>query len=145
MEAVVKIESEVVIEAPLARVWSLVAEPGWWVGKDHPTDVELRPGDLHVASNKTDGTYPIQVVAVEEQSYVAFRWAPTSPGAAPNEHNSTLIEFTVNDEGDRMRVTVVESGFETLNLPEEASRRAVELNTAGWRSELDDLRSRATS
>ncbi len=32
-EAADRIERQVTINAPLERVWRLVSEPGWWIGR----------------------------------------------------------------------------------------------------------------
>ena len=36
-----RIEQQIVIHAPLDRVWDLVSVPGWWV----PTEVETEPDE----------------------------------------------------------------------------------------------------
>lgn len=138
-----KIERDVLISAPVERVWSLVAEPGWWVGEDHPTGVELREGAIFVAENETDGKFPTRVEKVEPQRYIAYRWASAFPGASPDDSNSTLIEFTLTPEGDQVRLTVVETGFEKLDAPEEIRRKSLADNTGGWESELAEFMRRA--
>ena len=51
----------------------------------------------------------------------------------------TLVEFTLATEGDRTRVTVVESGWTKLRTNAEEQARLREGNTHGWKHELGDL------
>lgn len=131
-----KIERDVLIDAPLERVWALVTEPGWWIGEDRPTGVELREGDVHVVSTKEHGSYPTRVERVEPPRYVAYRWASSWPDTTPDERNSTLIEFTLAEESDGVRLTVVESGFESVEAPEDVRRKTFDDNSGGWTEEL---------
>jgi uncharacterized protein YndB with AHSA1/START domain len=62
-------------------VWSLVSAPGFW-GAD-PEGVKgttAVAGESTVARNPEFGEFPVRVVKVEPPSYVAYRWAPASPG-----------------------------------------------------------------
>ena len=80
------------------------------------------------------------MVSVEPRTYTAFRWASEFHGAVPAAGNSTLVEFFVRPAGDDVSVTVVESGFAALDLPEAARESAWKDNTGGWESELVLLR-----
>ncbi|MFC9328431.1 SRPBCC domain-containing protein, partial [Kitasatospora sp. NPDC057015] len=106
------IERDTLIDASIERVWSLVSAPGFWVADPESvrgtTAVE---GESTVARNPEHGEFPVSVVKVEPPLYVAYRWAPASPGQELTEGNSTLVEFTLSAEGDKTRLTVVESGF----------------------------------
>jgi uncharacterized protein YndB with AHSA1/START domain len=137
------IEREVVIEAPLERVWELVTEAehlGRWFG-DAGAEVELRPGGALELRWTEHGTSRGRVEAVEPRRLFAFRWAPFSDpgGLDPTEGNSTRVEFTLSEEGDGTRLRVVESGFETLATSEEQRGRNLDANTEGWRMELGEL------
>jgi hypothetical protein len=82
-------------------------------------------------------------VEIRPQSYAAFRWASQAPGADLAPGNTTLIEFFVDDAGDGVTVTVVESGFAALDVPEEVRQSQLKDNTGGWSEELGSLRTRA--
>ncbi|MFF2076762.1 SRPBCC domain-containing protein [Kitasatospora sp. NPDC058162] len=139
-----RIERETLIEAPLERVWSLVAEPGFWVAdKAGLPGTVAREGEETVAKNPEYGDFPVRVEKVEPPTYLAYRWASAFPGEELREDNSTLVEFTLTPEGGRTRLRVVESGFAALAGPEELRGKAVEDNTGGWGQELDALRKRA--
>ncbi|MFJ7949184.1 SRPBCC domain-containing protein [Streptomyces sp. NPDC096354] len=139
-----RIERETLIEAPLERVWSLVAEPGFWVAdKASLPGTVAEEGASMVAKNPEYGDFPVRVEKVHPPTYLAYRWASAFPGEELREDNSTLVEFTLTPEGDGTRLRVVESGFATLAGSEELRRRAVKDNTGGWPQELDALKARA--
>jgi uncharacterized protein YndB with AHSA1/START domain len=139
-----RIERETLIAAPLERVWSLVAEPGFWVAdKASLPGTVARQGESVVARNAEYGDFPVRVEKVEPPTYLAYRWASAFPGEDLREDNSTLVEFTLTREGDQTRLRVVESGFAALAASEELRSQAVKDNTGGWPQELDALRARA--
>lgn len=141
------IEREVVIEAPVEKVWELVTKPehlGRWFG-DAGAEVDLRPGgalELRWAEHQARG----RIEAVEPPRLFVFHWAPFEDpaGAQPTDDNSTRVEFTLSEEGDGTRLRVVESGFDSLATSEEQRRRNHEGNTDGWRRELGELQEYAT-
>jgi len=140
-----RIERETLIAAPLERVWSLVAEPGFWATDDKASlpGTVAREGESVVARNAGYGDFPVRVEKVEPPTYLAYRWASAFPGQELREDNSTLVEFTLTPEGDKTRLRVVESGFAALAGSEELRRKAAKDNTGGWPQELDALKRRA--
>jgi uncharacterized protein YndB with AHSA1/START domain len=140
-----RIERETLIAAPLDRVWKLVAEPGFWVADDEAaiSGTVAREGESMVAKNAEYGEFPVRVEKVEPPTYVAYRWASAFPGEELREDNSTLVEFTLTQEGDQTRLRVVESGFASLAGSEELRRQAVKDNTGGWPQVLDAFKKRA--
>jgi len=137
------IKRDTLIDASVERVWSLVSAPGFWVADPESvkgtTAVE---GESTVAKNPEFGEFPVRVVKVEPPSYVAYRWAPASPGQELTEGNSTLVEFTLSAEGDKTRLTVVESGFAALAVSEEVRATTVANLTEGWPQVLDAAKKR---
>ncbi|MEV6520782.1 SRPBCC domain-containing protein [Longispora sp. NPDC051575] len=137
------IERDTLIDASVERVWSLVSAPGFWVAEPESiqgtTAVE---GESMVAKNPAFGEFPVRVVKVQPQSYVAYRWAPATPGQELTEGNSTLVEFTLSPEGDKTRLTVVESGFAALDVSEEVRAQTISNLTAGWPEVLDATKKR---
>ncbi|MFP3989675.1 SRPBCC domain-containing protein [Streptomyces sp. E11-3] len=139
-----RIERETLIEAPLDRVWSLVAEPGFWVGDPESLPGTVaREGESMVARNAEYGDFPVRVEKVQPPTYLAYRWASAFPGQELRDDNSTLVEFTLTPEGDTTRLRVVESGFAALAGSEELRGKAVEDNSGGWPQVLDALKKRA--
>ncbi|BFV61077.1 SRPBCC family protein [Kitasatospora sp. CMC57] len=137
------IERDTLIDASVERVWSLVSAPGFWVADPESlkgsTAVE---GESMVAKNPEHGEFPVRVVTVRPPLYVAYRWAPASPGEELSENNSTLVEFTLSAEGEKTRLRVVESGFAALAVSDEVRASTVENLSAGWPQVLDAARKR---
>ncbi|MFE9560356.1 SRPBCC domain-containing protein [Streptomyces sp. NPDC006487] len=139
-----RIERDTLIEASLERVWSLVAEPGFWVADEGSlAGMVAREGESVVAKNSEYGEFPVRVEKVEPPTYLAYRWASAFPGQELREDNSTLVEFTLSREGDKTRLRVVESGFAALAGSEELRDKALKDNTGGWPQVLDAFRKRA--
>ena len=83
-----RIESETLIAAPLERVWSLVAEPGFWVAETATiSGTVAREGETMIAKNPHHGDFPVRVEKVTPPTYLAYRWASAFPGQA-------LVSFT---------------------------------------------------
>ena len=136
-----QIEREVVIAAPVERVWAAITEAehlGTWFGDDG-AEVDLRPGGTLTLRWKEHGTFHTTIAAVEPPRLLSWRWT-INAGEEPREDNSTLVEFILTPEGDGTRLRVVESGFRGLDLPEEQRAARVADNTQGWFEELEELR-----
>jgi uncharacterized protein YndB with AHSA1/START domain len=135
-----RIESEVLIEAPVDVVWSIVTEAehvGKWFSDS--AEIELEPGGKAVLNWDEYGTRLGRVERVEPPRFISFRWARPA-GAEPTEGNSTLVEFTLSAEGEGTRLQVVESGFRELDGTDEEKAEYAEGNTRGWAKELGELR-----
>ncbi len=141
------IEREVLINAPVAKVWAAVTTAehiGTWFGNAGAT-IDLRPGGSMTCSwrdGTTVDTIDAIVEKVDEPHLFAFRWArPHEKVAGPS--NATLVEFTLSAEGAGTRLRVVESGFAELDKTEELVAAHVADNTDGWLHELEELRTYA--
>lgn len=136
-----EIEREIIVDAPIARVWAAITEArhvGSWFG-DSGAEIDLRPGGTMSVSWAEYGTVRAVVERVEPPHVFAYRWARPM-GAEPTAGNSTRVEFMLVAEGARTRLRVVESGFRALDVSAEDQARHAEENTRGWKSELDELR-----
>ena len=127
-----QIERETVIAAPVERVWSLLTEAehlGRWFG-DAGAEIDLRPGGAISLTWDEYGTVRGRVVDVEPLKRFSYRWAVLRESQSePVEGNSTLVEFTLEAEGDGTRLRVVESGFDTLFADPEKRAQRYEDNT----------------
>ena len=137
-----QIERETVIAAPVERVWALLTEAehlGRWFG-DAGAELDLGPGGALSLTWEQHGTVHGRVVEVDAPRRFSYRWAVLRESQSePVEGNSTLVEFTLEAEGDATRLRVVESGFDTLFADPEKSAKRYEDNTKGWGSELAEL------
>jgi uncharacterized protein YndB with AHSA1/START domain len=135
-----QIEREVVIDAPIERVWALITEAehfGAWFA-DSGADIDLRPGGAMSLSWAEHGTVRARVERVEPPRLFAYRWA-NAVDVDPVEGHSTLVEFSLTTEDAGTRVRVVETGFATLDTSEADRLRQVDDNTKGWGIELGHL------
>jgi uncharacterized protein YndB with AHSA1/START domain len=141
------IERETVINAPVERVWELITQAehlGRWFG-DAGAEIDLRPGGAMALRWTEYGTTCGRVVAVEPHTRFSYRWAPFKDpsGDEPGEGNSTLVEFTLQPEGDGTRLRVVESGFASLATSDAQRQQNLTGNTEGWEFETGELRAYA--
>jgi uncharacterized protein YndB with AHSA1/START domain len=134
-----RIEREILIDAPLDVVWAVVTEPehirGWF---SDAVDLDLRPGGRAVLHWNGHGTFHGRVERVEPPHFFSFRWV-VDPDQDIADENSTLVEFSLNAEGDSTRLRVVESGFQDLAGPEDERQRHFDGHRRGWESELGEL------
>ena len=139
-----RIEREILIDAPLDVVWSVITESdhvsGWF---SDSAAIDLRPGGAMVLTWEGHGSEHWRVETVDPPHFVSFRWMRA--GAELREDNSTLVEFSLTPEGESTRLRVVESGFrELLGSPEENAKDAEE-HGRGWELELRQLREYVSS
>jgi uncharacterized protein YndB with AHSA1/START domain len=146
-----RIEKEVLLKAPLDRVWRAISDAdefGHWFGARFdgpfvpgasvtgvisPTTVDA---DVAKAQEPYAGTADTwQIVAVEPQRRLAFRWHPyaVEPGTDYTDEPTTLVEFTLDDTADGVLLRIVESGFDAI--PAERRAAAFEGNSEGWEAQ----------
>lgn len=136
-----RIEREIVIAAPVERVWAVVTQPehvGSWFG-DAGAEVDLRPGGVILIHWKEWGTGYGVVERVEPPRVFSWRGALLGHTEV-RANNSTVVEFTLTPEGEGTRLRVVESGFRTLDLPADEALKQAEGNVDGWRIKTEELR-----
>lgn len=139
-----QIERETMISAPVERVWAVLTE-GEHVGRwfsDAGAEIDLRPGGEITMRWAEYGVGRARIVDVDPPRRFSYRWAPIREhwGEQPDDRNSTLVEFTLAEEGDGTRLKVVESGFDALEGTDEQRRRSLEDNTEGWEQQLGNVR-----
>ena len=136
-----QIEREVVIAAPIERVWAVITQAehvGRWFG-DAGAEIDLRPGGAILIHWAEHGTGYGIVERVEPPHVFAWRGALLGHTEI-RDGNSTRVEFTLTAEGGQTRLRVVESGFDMLDVPAEEALRPAEGNVEGWRIKMDELR-----
>lgn len=136
-----EIKREIVIAAPMERVWAALTEPehlGAWFG-DSGATVDLREGGAITMTWRKHGTVHAVIEKVDPPRFFSYRWA-RPVGAQPRKGNSTLVEFTLTQEGSGTRLRMVESGFRDLDATEEENAKYAAGNVEGWLMELDELR-----
>jgi uncharacterized protein YndB with AHSA1/START domain len=139
------IERDILIDAPVEVVWSIVTEPehvGRWLSDS--VEIDLRPGGEAVFTWEEFGSPRATVERVDPPHLFAFRWVTAGEKAGADtevgEGNSTLVEFWLSAEGESTRLRVVESGFPQLDGSEEENAKYAENHLDGWSRELGELR-----
>ncbi|MBT2369841.1 SRPBCC domain-containing protein [Streptomyces sp. ISL-10] len=123
---------------------SLVTRPGFWVADEASLGgTAAEEGASMVVKHPEHGEFPVRVEKVEPPTYVAYRWTSAFPGEELRENNSTLVEFTLTQEGDQTRLRVVESGFSALAGSEELRSQNLKDHAVGWPQCFDALKARA--
>jgi uncharacterized protein YndB with AHSA1/START domain len=137
------IEREILIHAPVERVWPLVSEPGWFVNAGQVRPHELRPDperdNVTIVTDPEYGDFSIETVSSAPPESITFRWL----GGAVDEGRSvvhTQVVFTLTPVGQDTRLSVVESGWAAVEATEEVAGEYRE-NTEGWEAELQAAKS----
>ncbi|WP_029118030.1 SRPBCC family protein [Mycobacterium sp. URHB0044] len=151
-----RIEKEVVLRAPLERVWRAISDAeefGQWFGVRFdgpfvpgesvtgvitPTTVD---DDVAKAQEPHAGKADTwQIVAVEPKRRLAFRWHPyaVESGVDYSAEPTTLVEFTLDEVADGVKLSIVESGFDAI--PAERRASAFESNSEGWAAQTELVR-----
>ena len=139
------IERDILIEAPVQTVWSVVTEPGqiskWF---SDTAELDARPGGEGLLSftdraTSQQMTVRLLVETVEPPNTFAFRWAHTE-GEKARDGNSLRVEFKLEAEGANTRLRVTESGFARLEQPAEEKAAYVDAHSKGWDAHLASLR-----
>jgi uncharacterized protein YndB with AHSA1/START domain len=136
----IRIEREVVIEAPVEVVWRTITEPDqitkWFAER---VELDLAPGGQGYMGFDEHNGGPIVVETVDPPIRFSFRWNhPT--GAQPVPGNSVLVEFTLTANGpERTHLRVIESGHELLAWSDAETERYAKEHNGGWAGYLDRL------
>jgi uncharacterized protein YndB with AHSA1/START domain len=132
-----RIDREVLIEAPVEVVWRTITEPAqmrlWFADR---VDLVVKPG-AHGYLGFGDQGGPVVVETVDPPVRFSFRWNHPS-GEEPVAGNSMLVEFTLTPQGTgRTRLRVTESGHELRDWPEAEKQRYADEHQEGWGEFLD--------
>ena len=132
-----RITRRVAVAASQQQTWSALTDPAaieqWW---GHPA---VFPDGVHEGAEGTfewvgHGLMPIRVVRYDAPNRFDLLWGEL--GAEKAGEDASLVEFSLVADGPRRTlVTVVESGFDRLDIAER--RAAMEENVQGWTLVLD--------
>jgi uncharacterized protein YndB with AHSA1/START domain len=139
-----QIEKDILIDAPVDVVWRVITEPHQmvqWFSEE--AEIDMKPGGHGRLVFRSGDSYQLEVEAVEPPHRFAYRWVQPQ-GSVARPDNSMLVEFTLEPVGDRTRLRVVESGFDTVDWSDEKKARYAERHSDGWQTLLGRLRDYAT-
>jgi uncharacterized protein YndB with AHSA1/START domain len=139
-----RIEREISIAAPVDRVWAALTVPEHvqqWFSLGGPPRIDLREGGIMRLDHGECGVFPTKIVKLDPPHYLAYRWASAYPGEEADERNATLVEFTLEPDGDGTRLRLVESGFAALAIPPDKIGTASHAShSQGWTTVVAALR-----
>lgn len=146
-----RIVKTLMLQAPVSRVWRALADPnefGQWFRVK--LDQAFRPGGLSTGRMTYPGYehYPWRatVERMEEERLLSFRWHDFDEQSdlPISEQPTTLVEFVLEPAaGDRTRLTITESGFESL--PEARRIEVMRGNTEGWNIQAENIAAHVAS
>lgn len=137
-----RIEKQLILKAPPARVWRALADAeqfGRWFGcrfeGSFSPGNRLR-GTITDPPGYEDQLWELFVERMEPERLFSFRWHPgaVEPGRDPSTEPTTLVTFTLDEVPEGTRLTLVESGFDAL--PPELRARAFRDNDQGWSEQM---------
>src|SRR5215211_4783908 len=148
-----RIEKKVLLKASVDRVWRAISdssEYGRWFGVKFdgpfvagqsvrgvitPTQVDEDVAKSQEPYTGMEDTW--QIVAVEPQRRLAFRWHPypVDSDMDYSQEPTTLVEFTLSEASDGVWLQIVESGFDAI--PAERRAKAFEANSGGWAAQVE--------
>ena len=143
-----RIEKEVLLRAPLGRVWRAVSDAqqfGAWfgvafegpfaagvamTGKIVPTKADAEVAKLQKPHEGK--SFEVTVERIEPERLFSFRWHPfaVDPGVDYLSEPTTLVEFMLEESSGGTLLTITESGFDRIPLARRA--QAFTANEGGW-------------
>lgn len=140
-----RIQKEVEIKAPIARVWKALTdykEFGNWFrvnleGPFVPGETTrgniLHPGYEHLVME-------VVVQEMKPEHYFSFTWHPyaVDPDQDYSQEEPTLVEFTLQETETGTHLRVVESGFD--KIPAHRRDEAFRMNEGGWTAQVQNIK-----
>lgn len=134
------------IAAPIARVWGALIDHekfGAWflVALDQPFAVGQGSTGHMTYPGYEHFPWQSRTVAIEPMTRFAFEW-PATGGDEDAIRNGvpewTLVEFRLEPTAGGTRLTVTESGFDSVPEPRRAS--VLRSNDGGWAEQVQNIR-----
>lgn len=135
-----RITKQLEIAAPVANVYRALTEATRFA-----TWFRIEFDGPFVVGQKVNGRFKnglqieFHIERMEPESYFSYRWHPypVDPTIDYNAEQPTLVEFQLEKIPTGTRLTITESGFDSIPLARRAE--AFRMNTAGWDSKSKDL------
>jgi uncharacterized protein YndB with AHSA1/START domain len=140
-----RIEKEIVLKAPVSRVWRAISTPaefGEWFKVDM-SGVTFEPGKPAIGNMTYPGyeghKFEMVIDRIEPETLFSFKWHPY--GIDPNYDYSseplTTIEFRLEPVDGGTKLTITESGFDAVPLSRRAE--AFRMNSEGWGMQMQNI------
>ena len=140
-----RIEKQIVLDAPRSRVWRALTDVqqfNAWFGV--ALESPFTPGAAVSGKITFRGyehvTMTIWIETIEPERFFSFRWHPYAieEGVDYTEEPTTLVSFTLEENGAGTKLTIVESGFDAI--PESRRAKAFSMNERGWAGQAENIR-----
>ncbi len=138
-----RIEREILLNAPVGRVWQALTDHrqfGEWflVDLKEPFAVGSTTTGMTTYPGYEYIPFAAVVERMDEPRLFSFRWPQCDfkTGARLDEH-PTLVEFHLEDRDGKTLLRVVESGFERLSP--EVRERTLRMNSGGWSEQIGNI------
>jgi uncharacterized protein YndB with AHSA1/START domain len=124
------IKKEILIAAPVARIWEHITDPKKIAGWLMPTDFEATVGKKFILDCQQQGTISCVVKEVVPPQKLVYSFQSKVTRV------ETLVTLTLTKEGNGTRLTLVHSGWDALPPGEQG---IADLFGDGWGSSLKKL------
>src|SRR5579871_4053897 len=128
------IKKEILIEAPVEKVWAHITEPERIAGWLMPNDFVAKPGANFTFHCKVQGEIRCQVLEVIPPRKLAYSFKSSLTRV------ETVVTITLAPKGKHTRVTLQHSGWDRLPP---ADQGLADLFGSGWGGYLENLRATA--
>ena len=139
-----RIEKEIVVHAPRAKVWRAITDSrefGKWF---HAEMMDAFVPGACVRGRITQPGYEhlmleIQVERIEPEHLFSWRWHPYAVDPLQDYSNepTTLVVFEFEEIPQGTRITVKETGFDQIPLARRSE--AFRMNAEGWAAQLQNI------
>lgn len=142
------VSRQLVVEAPIERLFEMIATPGWYIS-DHAGDKTpqtIHPlADGHVLRDDRFGNFFIRVLEVvpPTRHVSTCTYSPLNADAVAASGPATTIVIDLEQRDDGVLVTVTETGFESMAATEDELRAMLDGNADGWEKGLRWLQDQA--
>jgi uncharacterized protein YndB with AHSA1/START domain len=140
-----RIEKQVTLDAPRARVWRAltdVTQFNTWFGVNLASPFTAGAEISGRLTNKKyeHVTLTIWIDRMEPERFFSFRWHPYAleTDVDYSAEPTTLVAFTLEDAGTGTNLSIVESGFDAI--PASRRAKAFAMNTGGWNGQAENIR-----
>ena len=140
-----RIEKTILLRATKSRVWRALTDAGefgQWFGVkfDGPFEVGKAMKGTITLKGYEGAKMDIFIERMDAEDLFSYRWHPyaVDPKVDYSAEPTTLVEFRLEQERDRVRLTVVESGFD--RIPAHRRDEAIRMNDRGWSSQIENIR-----
>ncbi|HEX4646984.1 MAG TPA: SRPBCC domain-containing protein [Verrucomicrobiae bacterium] len=130
------IKKEILIDAPVARVWEHITDPKKIAGWLMPNDFQARVGDEFYLDCQDQGRISCVVKEIVPLQKLVYSFKSKATKV------ETLLTMTLTTEGKRTRVTLIHSGWDALPPGEQGIADAF---GDGWGGALKKLQEQMQS